>query len=107
MSSRKCVFVKGVLDEMGLTVDTITLYMDSKSTICLAQNPLYHKRSKLIDIKYHWTREKTMGGYPIVRLKHNGTEYMDANIFTKALEYILFIKHAAIYCGWVEGIKGR
>ena len=43
---------------MGFTVDLITLYMDSKSAICLAKNPIYHKRNKHIDIKYHWIREK-------------------------------------------------
>ena len=79
---------------MGLTVDPVTLYMDSKSAICLTNNLIYHKRSKHIDIKYHWIREKIMGGYPIVRLKHIGTENMDADNFTKALDYIFFIKHA-------------
>ena len=92
---QECLWVKGVFGEMGLAVDPITLYMDSKSAIRLAKNLQYHKRSNHIDIKYHWIREKTIGGYPIVRLEHIGTEYMDADIFTKGLEYILFIKHAA------------
>ena len=35
--------VKGVLGEMCLTVNSITLYMDIKSAICLVKNPLYHK----------------------------------------------------------------
>ena len=86
---QECVWVKGVLGEMGLTVDPIMLYMENRSAICLTKNSQYHKRSKHIDIKYHWIREKTIGGYPI------GTEYMDADKFTKVLEYILFIKHAA------------
>ena len=36
-----------------------------------------------------------MGGYPKVRFEQIITEYMNADIVTKALEYILFIKHAA------------
>ena len=54
---QECVWVKGVLGEMGLTIAPITLYMDSKSAICLAKNPLYHKRSKHIEIKFHWIRD--------------------------------------------------
>ena len=55
---QESVWVKGVLGEMGLMIDPITLHMNSKSVICLAKNSLYHKRSKQIDIKYHWIREK-------------------------------------------------
>jgi len=91
---QECVWVKGVLGEMGLFVDPITLYMDSKSAICLAKNPLYHKRSKHIDIKFHWIREKVLGDNIVVHLEHIGTDRMDADIFTKALEYETFLRHA-------------
>ena len=40
------------LNKRGL-VDPITLHMDAKSAIALAKNPMHHKRSKHIDIKYH------------------------------------------------------
>ena len=93
---------RGVLSELGLTIAPITLYIDSKGAICLAKNPLYHKRSKHIDIKFHWIREKAMGDYPTVRLEHIGSAFMDANIFTKALEYELFIKHAKSVIGLKE-----
>ena len=40
---QECVWVKGVMDEIGLALDRpITLFMDSKSAICLANNPIYH-----------------------------------------------------------------
>ena len=52
---QECLWVKGVIDEIGFDLDgPITLLMDSKSAICLANNTMYHKRSKHIDIKYHW-----------------------------------------------------
>ena len=50
---RESLWVKGMLGAMVLTVDPITLYMNSNSAICLAKNPLYHKHSKHMDIKYH------------------------------------------------------
>ena len=61
-----------------------------------------HKQSKHIDIKFHWIRQKTIGGYPTVRREHIVTAFMDADIFTKALEYELFIKHAMSVIGLKE-----
>ena len=46
--------------------------MDSKSSINLAQNPVNHKRSKHIRIKYHWIREQVGGN--IIRLNHVPTD---------------------------------
>ena len=57
--------------------------MDSKSAIDLAQNPVHHKRSKHIRIKYHWIREQVGG--KVVQLKHIPTEQMIADIMTKSL----------------------
>ena len=57
---QELVWIKGVLGEIGFNyVDPITLYMVSKSAMSLAKNPTHHKRSKHIDIKYHWLREHT------------------------------------------------
>ena len=93
---------KGVLGEIGLEIDPITLFMDSKSAICLAKNPLYHKRSKHIDIKFHWIREKVLGDNPVVILEHISTDRMDADIFVKALEYPIFIGHAITVTGSLD-----
>ena len=47
------------MDAIGFELDgLITLRIDSKIAIFLANNPMYHKQSKHIDIKYHLIREK-------------------------------------------------
>ena len=57
---QKLIWLKGVLKEIGISIDDpITLHVDAKSAIALAKNPMHHKRSKHIDIKYHWLREHT------------------------------------------------
>ena len=33
---------------------------DNQSTICIAQNAQYHSKTKHIDIKYHYVREKVL-----------------------------------------------
>ena len=60
------------------------LLMDSKSAMALAKNPTHHKRSKHIDIKYHWLREHTYES-GTVKLEHCKTEDMHADVMTKAL----------------------
>ena len=78
------------MSELGLTEFALTsnaapttLRMDSKSAIDLAMNPVHHKRSKHIRIKYHWIREQV--GANVVTLRHVGTKDMIADILTKAL----------------------
>ena len=60
---QELIWLKGVLSEIGIhLVDPITLNglnMDAKRAIALAKNPMHHKRSKHIDIKYYWPREHT------------------------------------------------
>ena len=57
--------------------------MDGKGAIDLAQNPVSHKRSKHILIKYHWIREQVGGN--IIKLNHVPTAEMTADMMTKAL----------------------
>ena len=52
---QELIWTKGVLSELGFDyVDPMILHMDSQSAMALAKNPTHHKRSKHIDIKYHW-----------------------------------------------------
>ena len=100
---QECVWVKGVMSEIGFSYDSpITLFMDSQSAICLANNPMYHKRSKHIDIKYHWIREKVGDEDGIVRLLHVSSGEMVADILTKALATDAFEKHTISITGNVD-----
>ena len=91
---QELIWTKGVISEMGFNyVDPMTLFMDSKSAMALAKNPTHHKRSKHIDIKYHWLREHTYEN-GTVELEHCITEDMVADVMTKALAFELHDKHA-------------
>ena len=80
-------------------VDPITLLMDAKSAIALAKNPMHHKRSKHIDVKYHWLREHTYES-GTVNLEHCSTEDMVADMMTKALGFDLHARHAKNSTGY-------
>ena len=87
---QEIVWIRGVMTELGLKgfqlsedASPTILNIDSKSAIDLAQNPVNHKRSKHIRIKYHWIREQVGGN--IIRLNHVPTAEMTADMMTKAL----------------------
>lgn len=95
---QEIVWIRGVMTELGIrgfelskNASPTILNMDSKSAIDLAQNPVNHKRSKHIRIKYHWIREQ-VGGC-IVRLNHVPTAEMTADVMTKALSEKLHYQH--------------
>ncbi|GJZ21642.1 ribonuclease H-like domain, reverse transcriptase, RNA-dependent DNA polymerase [Tanacetum coccineum] len=67
----------------------ITIQVDNKSAIALMKNPVFHGRSKHIDIKYHFIRE-CMEREDIQVEFING-EYQKADILTKALPKIRFL----------------
>ena len=41
-------------------IDSKELYIDSESVRFLVKNPVYHERTKHIDIQYHFVRESVV-----------------------------------------------
>ncbi|MCO5566319.1 hypothetical protein L7F22_019996 [Adiantum nelumboides] len=64
-------------------VDSVTIYCDNISSIMLAKNPVYHARTKHIEVHYHFIREKVLAGE--IDLVYVKTNDQVADIFTKAL----------------------
>lgn len=50
----------------------VVIYVDNRSAIDLAKNPVFHGRSKHIDIRYHFIRECVEKGE--IMIKHVSTE---------------------------------
>jgi len=67
----------------GEEANTVTLKIGNESAIALSKNPVFHDRSKHIDIRYHFIRECVEEDR--VRLQSIGTTEQLADILTKAL----------------------
>ncbi|KAL8012295.1 hypothetical protein Plhal710r2_c045g0146791 [Plasmopara halstedii] len=65
------------------TSDAVKVFEDNQGSIALAKNPEFHKRTKHIDIRYHFVREKVEDGQ--VALEYISTSNMLADILTKAV----------------------
>lgn len=75
------------LDER-LSTELPVLFLDNHSAIKLTKNPEFHKRTKHIETRYHYIREKYEKGEFV--LKSICTENQLADIFTKALPKVRF-----------------
>ena len=78
------VWLKRILKELGVLIkDPIRLYCDNMSSIYLVRNPVFHARTKHIEVHYHFIRERVQAGD--IDLQHISTHLQVADIFTKAL----------------------
>ena len=91
MAACQAVWLEDILKEMEIEVSRpIALFIDNKSAISLARNPVLRGRSKHIEAKFHFLREQVNKG--ALQIVDCSTELQLADIFTKALKVDKFIK---------------
>jgi hypothetical protein len=61
----------------------VVIYCDNINSILLANNPVYHARTKHIEVHYHFIKEKVLAKE--IDLIHVSTKDQIVDIFTKAL----------------------
>ena len=54
---KEALWLRGLLNELGLAQDTFVVFCDSQSAIHLIKNNRYHDKTKPIDVRYHFIRE--------------------------------------------------
>ena len=64
-------------------LDPTTIYCDNLNNIQLAKTPVFHARTKHIEMHYHFVRERVLSGE--VELQYVPTDRQTADIFTKPL----------------------
>ncbi|GBM10922.1 Retrovirus-related Pol polyprotein from transposon TNT 1-94 [Araneus ventricosus] len=84
-SCKEALYLHKLLSELdlGILCKQITISMDNNSAIKLAENSLFHSRTKHIDMRHHFIRDILEDGK--IAVKHVSTSKMGADILTKPL----------------------
>eukprot|EP00253_Pinus_taeda_P027261 PITA_27261 len=90
MDSCEIVWLRKLFSELfGHTLDTTMILCDNQSGICLSENPIFHDRSKHIDIRYQFIRDMVQRG--AIRLHHIGIDEQVADILMNPLGKVKFL----------------
>lgn len=82
--TKELIWLQRLLSELGHRVEKPTLFIDSASALKLTKNPEFHKRTKHIDVRYFFVREKYLDG--VVDVQHVSSDMNLADILTKPLD---------------------
>jgi len=82
---REIVWLTKHMKELHLDIELpILMHVDNQSAIKLAYKPEFHKRTKYIDVRFHYASE--LVAEKAVEITHVPTENNKADIFTKSLQ---------------------
>lgn len=88
-AAKEVVYLKRLLLHMNLrelASDKINIYCDNQSAVQLSKNNVFHRRSKHIDIRFHYTRELQENDE--INVGFISSNEMIADILTKSLPKI-------------------
>nr|GEX87323.1 hypothetical protein [Tanacetum cinerariifolium] len=84
---KETIWLSGLLEELGVKLNTVTVNCDNKGAIRLSRNHIFHERTKHINVCYHFIREVLEA--KTVEVLKVGTEHNVADALTKVLTILL------------------
>ena len=83
-ATQEAVWLRRLIEDIGLKhEEPITIYEDNQGAIEPSRNPRFHKRTKHIDVSFHFFRQKVKDG--VFDVKYCDTDNMLAHVMTKGL----------------------
>ena len=93
---KEAIWLAHLVKDLGMIVEMPTLHCDSQSAIMMAKNPIFHAKTKHIDVKYHFIMdmlEDKLMKLVKVHIYDNPT-----NLMTKGLPLERFAQCHALHC---------
>lgn len=82
-AAKQIIWLKRLYNEIAEKKQKPILYIDNLSTVRLTKNPEFHRRSKHIEVRYHFVRERFQEG--CFDIQHISGENQIADLLTKEL----------------------
>ena len=102
-ASREAIWLRSLLKDLKFPQQSATtIFEDNQGCIALAENPVHHKRTKHIDVRYHFIRNQLQKG--TITLKWLDSSSMIADMLTKPLVASVF-SHLAHTLANIEQFK--
>ena len=99
-AAQEAIWFLQVLREFKFAITApVLIYEDNQSAIKLVENPVFHKKSKHVDIKYHFVRELVENR--TLEIQYVSTVENVADIFTKPLSFKEFTTLRAAFLSYV------
>lgn len=84
MAAQESTWLIQLMNDLHQPVDyAVLLYCDNQSAIRLAENPVFHARTKHVEVHYHFVREKVL--QEEIEMRQVKTDEQIADLFTKSL----------------------
>ena len=91
MAAQESTWLKQLMEDLHQLTDyQIRILCDNLSSIRLAKNPVFHARTKHIEVHYHYIREKVLEGE--IKMVPTKIDEQFADILTKGLNNVKFEK---------------
>ncbi|KAJ0857667.1 putative RNA-directed DNA polymerase [Helianthus annuus] len=83
------IWLKSLLQELGIVNRSPTLWCDNLGATYLSANPVFHARTKHVEVDFHFVREQVAQG--MLNVKFIATNDQIADVFTKPLSSQRFL----------------
>ena len=91
LEAQESTWLKQLMEDLHQPTNyQVQIFHDNLSSIRLAENPIFHARTKHIKVHYHYIREKVLKGE--IEMVPTKTKEQFADIFTKSLNKAKFVK---------------
>ena len=84
LATCELIWLKHLLQELRFGKDEqMKLICDNQTALHISSNPVFHERTKHIEVNCHFIREKIVSGYMITSFVNSNDQLAD--IFTKSI----------------------
>ena len=88
-ASREAIWLRKLLSDLfDSSLEPVVIHCDNQSCVKLSENPVFHDRSKHIEIRYHYVRN--MVQRRAISLRYIPTDEQTADVLTKPLSKTKF-----------------